>query len=157
MRKIVWRNRNKQEIHTGYAAWDEAVNALMVGNVIDDGYSGVCLRARQTPLYPDGRTPAKPGQMRDFDLRGFGCPIPSDVMAAVEAATETQGAILYRLFHRSHGATVEHGWVLTAMGGPRGWDHDDPDSFKLLGKFYTGRLSKSRLVVDAAAEYISNP
>ena len=48
MKKIVWRNRNKQEIHSGYAAWDEAVAALMVGNVIDRDTRGcACGHARR--------------------------------------------------------------------------------------------------------------
>ena len=116
----------------------------------------MCLRARQTPLYPDGVTPAKPGQMRDYDLGLFFAPVPPQVRTAVEAATETQGAILYRLFHHSGDATIEHGWILTGPAVTRSGGRDDPANYRLLGKFYTGRLSKSRLVIDTAAQYLSN-
>ena len=157
MRTKVWKNRNKQDVHSGYAAWDDAVRSLITGNVMDPGYAGFYIRPRQTPFYPDDKTPAKLGQMRDFDLRGFGGSIPRDVLAAVESVTETEYAILYQLFHYNGDTKIEHGWILTGPVVTPDGNRDDPRNYRLLGKFYTGRIARSRLVVDTAAEYLSNP
>jgi hypothetical protein len=150
MRAKVWKNPNKQDVRSGHAAWDAAVQSLMPGNTIDDGYVGNYIRPRQTPFYPDGRTAAAPGAMRNFDL-GIFRGMPAEVRSFTESVTETEYAILYCLFHYDGERRIVHGWLVT-----RGAGDDEATGYRLLRKFYTGPTAKSRLVVDTAAEYLSN-
>lgn len=155
MRHAEWKNPNKQDIHSGHATWDATVRALMPGNVIDPGYMGVYVRPGATPFYPDGRTPAKPGQMRAFDLEHLGVRVPQEVRSFVETVTETEYAILYCFFHHDGSRLIEHGWLVTRGAGSG--DRDDPANYRRLRVFYTGPTSKSRDVVDTATDYLSNP
>lgn len=156
MRPIVWKNHNKQDVHSGHAAWDRAVRCLSPGNVIDDGYCGSYVRPKATPFYPDGKTLAKPGQMRAFDLDHFFPRLPAAVRAYVELVTETEYALVYGFFHHQAGRPIVHGYLVTRAAAKGATDRNDPRSYKLLRKFYTGPTAKSRLVVDTASEYLSN-
>ena len=155
MRPIVWKNPNKQDIHSGHLTWDAAVQCLSPGNVIDGGYLGQYIRPANSPR-PSGEA-APRGAMRDFDLGIFrDFPLPLEVSSYVEAMTETEYAILYCLFHHANGRRIIHGWIVTRGSVPGAAGRMDPRNYRLLRLFYTGRGEKSRAVVDTAVEYLAN-
>jgi hypothetical protein len=155
MRPIVWKNPNKQEVHSGHLAWDRAVKCLAPGNVIDDGYFGQYIRPANAPWPAGGAAPR--GAMRDFDFGTFrSFPLPPEVRAYTESVTETEYAILYGLFHHAGGHLIVHGWIVTRGTVPGSVARDDPRNYRLLRLFYTGRGEKSRAVVDTAVEYLTN-
>lgn len=152
MKKVVFLNPNKMAIDTGHRAFDAAVGALGVGNVIDGGQHSTYVRAFNTRTLPGG-TPCEPGAMQAFDLKLFQ-PLPDAVLRCIYEHGSDEDLILYQFHHTtdrydSFGdrVVVTHGYVITRTHAR---DHE------LIAKFYTGPTKKSIGVVDVCAEYVAN-
>jgi len=144
MRKVEWLNPNKMKIDSGHKGWDNAVQALTTGNVIDDGYHSSYIRPYNLTIMPAG-DPCAPGRLRSFDLQAFP-DMPAHVRKFVESQTIDNLVIVYEFRHFDSGRKIVHGYLIT---GPH------PD-YREIERFYTGPTWKSRGVVDTATEYLTN-
>jgi hypothetical protein len=145
MRKVEWLNPNKMKIDSGHKTWDNAVQALMTGNVIDDGYHGSYIRPFNLTVMPAGG-PCEPGRLRNFDLQAFPN-MPRAVRSFVESVTLDDNVIVYEFHHYADGHKTTHGYLVTTTG----------PEYHELRRFYTGPTGKSNGVVDTATEYLTNP
>jgi len=145
MKKIVWFNCDKMRMESGHRAFDEQTNVISTGNVIANTQISSHVRP-YTEVECGGQT-FKPGHLRDYDLRAFTHLISRRVRWWITENTRTESCWLYVFFHHDGEQRIIHGCVIT-HGDHTLWD-----------KFYTGTgpTHKSRLVVDEAALYVSNP
>ena len=153
MRPVVFATPNRMEIDTGHRAFDRAVGALGLGNVVGGGQYSSYIRARNTLTNPAGAA-VEPGAMQDWDLDRFD-DLPEVVREFVCQVAVDEDVILYEIRHHTSQrdrdgeyVKVRHGYIVTRTHDA---DHE------LLKKYYLGPTRKSTRVVDVCSEYLSNP
>ena len=149
MKKIVWQNPNKMEIHTGHKTFDKKCVVIREGNVFSDTQTSCYIRPR-TEIECNGFTNPE-GYLRDFDLHAFVNTqpgIPRHVLDRVIEETKDKQICLYRIFHYIGEKRIMHGWILTKSY---------QENHELITVFHSNFRSKSLAVMNEVVQYVSNP
>lgn len=146
-RKAEWRNPNQQKIDTGWKAFDRQTTSISHGQVCGGTQMSKCIRSTSAN-WPLGQ-PAKPGEMRRYDLQSFekihGY-LPWSVINWLNMNADKE-VILYEFSHRSRKKKsdetkkVVHGYIITTYDG------------ELLHR-YDRRSDKSRKVMDVCQSFV---
>jgi hypothetical protein len=106
--------RRRQRISTGLKVFDNQTSMISTGNQIGGTMNGVCVRATETPFYPDSKKVAVPGQMRDFDIDQLSPSLPPYVGEFIRKAADHGDCRAYAFFHHTcSGEEVLHGFIIT--------------------------------------------
>lgn len=144
MKEIVWDNEDKMHIETGNKCFDKTCQCLFKGNAITDTqYSNYIRPKAETEC--NGMVFAE-GYLRKSDLNGGIClRMPQQYKDAIIKATETEPAILYKIFHYRGKMQIVHGWILTKTNND------------LIGYYCADHRIKTSMVMDEVVQYLSNP
>lgn len=144
MKKIIWDNPNKMHIETGHKGFDKACKCLFTGNAYSDTQSSSFIRAKTNTECNERSFPE--GELRNFDLECTNFDrIPCNFRDKILEATDTEPAILYKIFHYKDGHQSVHGWILTKTDN------------ELIGYYYGNYRMKTVMIMDEVVQYLSNP
>lgn len=144
MKEIVWDNDDKMHIETGNKGFDKACKCLFKGNAITDTQSSNYVRPK-SEVECNGMVFAE-GDLRKFDLHHGICNgMPQRYKDSILKSTETEPAILYKIFHYRGKTQIVHGWILTKTNND------------LIGYYCTDHRIKTSMVMDEVVQYLSNP
>jgi len=141
MKKMEWATPNRMKFESLHKTFNRQVSMISTGNHIGNTVLSGCVRAyNETEC--NGYTNPK-GHLQEYDLGWLVKEAPMVAKQWIRRQGKDESFILYVFFHRSNGAKIIHGSIVT----------DGEYNFKIA--FYARGGLKSRSIIDEARKYIT--
>ena len=141
MKKMEWATPNRMKFESLHKTFNRQVSMICTGNHIGNTvYSGYIRAYNKTEC--NGRVVPK-GQLQEYDLGWLVKEASGLAKQWIRGQGKDESFILYVFFHRSNGAKIIHGSIIT----------DGEYNFKIA--FYSRNNVKSRSIIDEARKYIT--
>jgi len=142
MKKAEWATPNRMKFESLHKTFNRQVSMICTGNHVGNTVYSGCIRPYNRMecnghIFPEEH-------LQEYDLGWLVKEAPEVAKQWIRRQGKDESFILYVFFHRSNGARIIHGSIIT----------DGEHNFKIA--FYSRDNVKSRSIIDEAKKYITN-